>query len=290
MNLQNNENVTVITQKVYQTDNYDMFHCIEGNRSINWKHVDELAELINRDGQQVNVLITPGFGIYDGQHRLEACRKLRIPVRFEITNQEKSIEDIQNLNISNNKWENKDFLESFAKRGSKPAERILSLMNEFHVSRVIALKAGGKDMHSFATYNTGVRKTKGKETVRSQPDPFKESTFSEQNYQTARDRLRFALEMVDILKKFRAASQRSKLIDLFVAIDKAEGFERKRLRDALEVSGDKLPVACSNSRAILEAVARIYNSHRRKNLMDFTFTSKGTLKKITCIATENRWM
>lgn len=274
---------------VYETTDYDMFHIIDGNRSINWKHVDELVELIGRDGQQVEVQITPSYGIYDGQHRIEACRKLGIPVRFVFTNDEKSIEDIQNLNISNTKWTNKDFLESFAKRGSEPAKRILSLMDEFDVSRGIVLKAGGKDLHVFATYNIGVHNTKNQHLTRHKQDPFKDSTFSQENYELAKDRLRFSLEMVEILKKYRAASQRSKLIEVFLALDKAEKFDRKKLKDILESNGDKLPISCSNPKAILESIARIYNKHRRKNFMDFTFTSKGTLRTITCTATENRW-
>lgn len=267
---------------VYETTNYDMFRYIDGNRKIDQKHVKELAELINRDGQQQFVLITPSYGIYDGQHRVEACRQLGIPVKWIFTDKEKTTEDVQNLNISPKKWTQKDFLYSLAQRGSQPARRVLQIMDDFSVTRTIAVKAGGKDCHVLAPYAGRIKDHAVK-------DPFDDNAFSQANYEEAVNRLGFAMNMIEILRTYNPISQRNKIIDVFISLDKVEGFNRKRLEGVLKTNGDEIPTSSSTYPPILKKICKIYNSNKRKDFMDVIFNSKGGVKKIVCTATENRW-
>lgn len=64
------------TVKILQTKNYDQFKMISGNRPVDINHVNHLVSL----NSQENLLwmfpatVTKDNYLFDGQHRLEACR------------------------------------------------------------------------------------------------------------------------------------------------------------------------------------------------------------------------
>ena len=63
-------------KNVYKTTDYGQFKNIEGNRGINLKHVNTLVTSITEKDLQIPIIVDQNMRVVDGQHRLEAYKKL----------------------------------------------------------------------------------------------------------------------------------------------------------------------------------------------------------------------
>ena len=107
---------------VFETRNYAMFKYVDGNRNINELNVIRLASDIRRRGQIQPVLVDDEYYVIDGQNRIAACEKLRIPVKWEITslNGLPRLEYIQAVNTVRKNWGWQNYLKMYCEMG-KPA-------------------------------------------------------------------------------------------------------------------------------------------------------------------------
>ena len=114
------------------TTEYSIFKYKPGNRkNINQTHIEKLKEKILKHGylQSMPVIVNENYEIIDGQHRVEACKQLGIPVPYVI---EKDIQEdlLIDLNVSQKKWTTTDFVAYYAKeRHNKNYERLEELMD-----------------------------------------------------------------------------------------------------------------------------------------------------------------
>ena len=68
----------------YETKNYDQFKTLEGNRSIDQKNVNNIEQNMREHGVLPTVIIVnEKMEVIDGQHRIEALKRLHEPVRCE---------------------------------------------------------------------------------------------------------------------------------------------------------------------------------------------------------------
>jgi len=104
-----------VVGKVYSTTNYEMFSYREDNRKIDTDNVRHKVESIKVMGQQVPIKVDGKNIVQDGQHRLEACKQLGIPVEF-IVDQEGSLttNELALLQSSSKGWANEDYAYSFS--------------------------------------------------------------------------------------------------------------------------------------------------------------------------------
>lgn len=74
--------------KIHHDKNYGKFSYLIENRPINNNHVQKLVESIKKDNRMDfhPVIVNDQFQIFDGQHRFEACKILKIPVTYVINN------------------------------------------------------------------------------------------------------------------------------------------------------------------------------------------------------------
>ena len=69
--------------KVKVTDEYNIFTFAEGNRAINPAQVKNLIKSIENIGLiPTPIVVNEKMQILDGQHRVEACRQLKMPVYY----------------------------------------------------------------------------------------------------------------------------------------------------------------------------------------------------------------
>lgn len=105
--------------KRFITSNYDGFRITKGNRDFSLTHAKNLAQDIIRSNMlEANPIICQrdAYGkleVYDGQHRLHACKLLNIPVPvIEVSGLVP--EDIALLNRNQKGWGTKDYLQHFS--------------------------------------------------------------------------------------------------------------------------------------------------------------------------------
>ena len=68
--------------QVIQTNDYDIFQHIDGNRTVNQLHLKRLKDSINEEYIPVPIVVNNRYQIIDGQHRFEAVKEMKKPVYF----------------------------------------------------------------------------------------------------------------------------------------------------------------------------------------------------------------
>lgn len=93
---------------------YDKFIFLPFNREIDQRHVEKLKEAIQRKNLlSISPCIISGANeIIDGQHRIEACRQLKIPFYY-IVDKDLTHDDIIGLNNLKKGWTVMDFVNFF---------------------------------------------------------------------------------------------------------------------------------------------------------------------------------
>ena len=107
---------SVAVNTVYRTTNYDMFGYFEGNRVINECHVKNLMESFSENQIPVPIVVDPMFRTGDGQNRLEACKRLGVPVYY-IVIPVLTLEDVKKLNSNVKTWSWQQHMKSFIDLG-----------------------------------------------------------------------------------------------------------------------------------------------------------------------------
>lgn len=126
--------------KVLTTTNYTQFRHVCGNRAIRSVTVKDLKKRLSTEGQRDPIKVNADMGVIDGQHRLEACRELGIPVKY-IIDQDATIDTARSLNTSQHPWKATDFIASYAETGNENYVRVQKFMKETGLAFRIALKA-----------------------------------------------------------------------------------------------------------------------------------------------------
>lgn len=104
--------------QVFETSNYAQFNKLNGNRPVNESQVDGIINSIREVGYQpVPILVNEKMEVIDGQHRLEAAKKLGISIYFIIKNGAGSKEVMQ-LNLRRGNWTVYDFIGFYAATGN----------------------------------------------------------------------------------------------------------------------------------------------------------------------------
>jgi hypothetical protein len=125
---------------VHQTRDYGQFHYIDSNRTINKNHVQHLIQSFENNPALVQtrpILVNENLEVIDGQHRLQACSTLRIPVYYMIASGT-NVESAQLMNALQRGWSLVDFARSYALNREDPVrantyKQFLSLFEEYQV-------------------------------------------------------------------------------------------------------------------------------------------------------------
>lgn len=153
--------------KILKTEDYSLFELTEINRdpkhSENVKSSIEIKDLTSYIPILVKVNPNNGkYTIYDGQGRFLACKDLDLPIYFVI-GESLDIDDIQLLNISQEKWKPGDYLRHYANRGFEEYKKIEKLLRECKYMKIgyilrvwqFRIKEGDKEYSTSATLRKG---------------------------------------------------------------------------------------------------------------------------------------
>lgn len=99
---------------ILTTTDYSIFKTLNNNREIDWKHVNTIMLSMKEKLTPFIIPVTKDYQIIDGQHRVEALKKLGLPVYYYIdTNYDKY--DMIRLNNNKKDWSNNDYLQFWLK-------------------------------------------------------------------------------------------------------------------------------------------------------------------------------
>lgn len=115
-----------------QTEDYKQFKVLKGNRRVLSKHVDNLAQSIalNPDLLRIRpILVNKDFEVIDGQHRLAAAKKLKVPVWYE-DGGNLTAEDAVIINNNQRNWSMLDYIRNYAAYGKQDYKALLSFHDE----------------------------------------------------------------------------------------------------------------------------------------------------------------
>jgi len=119
--------------KIYETRNYDLFKSIPGNRDIteNEGHVLRLMDSFKEKYLFTVVCVNKKMQVIDGQNRIEAAKRLNLPIRYMILPNGYSLREVQRYNTNTKTWTKMAYLKSFCKIGSEPYLRFKEFMDNY---------------------------------------------------------------------------------------------------------------------------------------------------------------
>lgn len=98
---------------VYSTSSYDDFKLVDANRAVDERVVRKIMDSMLIRVEHAPILVNEHGEVMDGQHRLEAYRRLKYPITFELIAGLK-VENIRRLNAIQKEWKIMDHLHAGA--------------------------------------------------------------------------------------------------------------------------------------------------------------------------------
>jgi len=127
---------------IKSTRDYSLFKSIKGNRDLNKSHVRRL-QLIFGDRPQklqwVPILVNENHEVIDGQHRLEAAKKLEIPVYYRVI-KGLTLEDCQALNSNSKMWTPTDYARAFCENGVDSYCKYLEFKKKWYLNHDVVMR------------------------------------------------------------------------------------------------------------------------------------------------------
>ena len=111
-----------------KTYNYSQFRFANYNRIVDPKHVQQLVNEVKGGHPLLSpVIVNEKFEIIDGQHRLEALKRLKEPVEY-IVRPGAAKSDVVSINNSQVRWRPITWIESYANAGNKNYQFFLNFL------------------------------------------------------------------------------------------------------------------------------------------------------------------
>jgi len=139
-----------------QTENYEIFKKHSQNREINERVVLRLMNSIKTRNllEYRPLLVNKKMEVIDGQHRLEAAKRLCIPIYYTVE-EEIDIHDMITLNQTASLWNLEDYLNYYCQSGSEEYQKLKKFMDTYNLSidltiSILGRPGGGKGCGRFS--------------------------------------------------------------------------------------------------------------------------------------------
>lgn len=259
----NNFNRNVSQPKT--TTNYSLFKHAKWNRPLCENHVNELIESIKKRGvleAHKVITLTKDYEVFDGQHRLEAFKRLGLPITY-IIDYEATIEDCGVLNSSVKKWDIETYVNAYIEDKRSNSDSYLLIRN-------LSRKYPYINMMTIAIISTNQKDLADTNYNKSVLDSVKNGSFERKESLTNIEReLVFISEClaeigkkVDMIVRSRSKGPKgcqywvNALHYLFLSDD----IDKERFLIKLKVRQNNLYLPANTEQA-LEHFEKIYNDH-----------------------------
>jgi succinate dehydrogenase flavin-adding protein (antitoxin of CptAB toxin-antitoxin module) len=136
------EKILVGLVEIFETEDFDSFKYYLENRDINESNVAKLVKNIDKERRNLTpVIVSPDKYVIDGQHRIEACRRLKIPVRF-IEVKDYQVKNIKDINSASKSWSKDDYINyNSVHNNSRTYKWISEAIKDYNTSSVVVCEA-----------------------------------------------------------------------------------------------------------------------------------------------------
>jgi hypothetical protein len=207
-----------VAYNVYTTRDYSMFKRLVGNRDIPESRISKIVDSIQKIGWIHNpIVVNENMEVIDGQGRLTALQRLKMPVEYIIAPGAGTKECVyMNMNMVN--WKLPDFIKSYAEQGNENYQRLLKLMGTY--------ANGNLDIISTAVYRVS----------RSKHRDIKEGILqlTEEQYEAAIPRLKFVKPLMEKLDEKKLPGSLITLIQTAIYYYDYPEVDKKRLAYSIE--------------------------------------------------------
>ena len=207
-----------VAYNVYTTKDYSIFKRLIGNRDIPESRISKIVDSIQKIGWIHNpIVVNEKMEVIDGQGRLTALQRLKMPVEYIIAPGAGTKECVyMNMNMVN--WKLPDFIKSYAEQGNENYQRLLKLMSKY--------ANGNLDIISTAVYR--VSKSKHRD--------IKEGILqlTEEQYETAIPRLEFIKPLLESINEKRIPGSLVTLMQTVIYYFDYPEVDKKRLAYSVE--------------------------------------------------------
>lgn len=113
--------------KVYMTKDYSKFRHLLGNRDVSEQRIKRIIESIQQIGfLNSAIIVNERMEVIDGQARLEALKRLQLPVYYCIHNGA-GVEECLLLNQKQKNWSCDDYCKSYMEQGNENYHKLIAL-------------------------------------------------------------------------------------------------------------------------------------------------------------------
>ncbi len=231
---------------IKQTSDYKIFKYIKGNRIPKEKDINELMEQIRKSKIVEPICVNEKLEILDGQHRVEVCKRLLLPVNYYIL-KGGTLDTVHAMNTVRKNWTNTTFAESYASLGKQSYQIYTNFKEQYGFSHDIALLLlRGKNTGGGNAGNTARRE-------------FKEGMFSIDSAKRATD---IAEKLIQLAPYYNGYKRRNFVYAMMNCMNIPK-FEFKEFIKKVAYQQRKM-VHCVSVDMYMEMIAEIYNYQRRK--------------------------
>lgn len=139
-----------------KTRDYAIFKLRHDNRTLELAHIEKLVQSIQARNllEFRPIIVNSKMEILDGQHRLEAAKKLGVEIYYQIQDDVKA-EDIITLNISK-AWNMGDYLNYYVKNDYEEYKKLKEFMTKHNLKLIVCMAVAiGSTKDAFNDFKTG---------------------------------------------------------------------------------------------------------------------------------------
>ena len=124
-----------MNSNIEKTKDHSIFRPHPLNRQIDHKNVERLIKSIGAKNllHSVPILVDAKMRVIDGNHRLEAAKRLELEVYYQVI-EDADAEDMILLNSAQKKWSREDFVNFYACQGNKACLKTIEWSRKYGVS------------------------------------------------------------------------------------------------------------------------------------------------------------
>lgn len=250
--------------KVYKTDDLEMFNQLKGNRPPNPQHIKRLAISIKENGLLQNpIIVNENMIIIDGQHRLLAAKETSSSIYYIIVDGY-DLSEVQILNLNQKNWTKKDFMEGYADMGIESYVKLKNFTIKNKVFNITDCIAFCSNTSGGTGYGASQKHRKdGKEY--NMKEIFEEGTWNGKDFKLAQENA----DKIMMIKPYYDGYRRSTFVGTMLTLFKNDNFHFIEFLSKLKTQSQKMQ-DCSNVSQYKLLIEDIYN-HRRRNKINLRY-------------------
>lgn len=138
------EDIKTTNQKnmtIFESTKYDLFNRVTGNREVREEKVKALVDAVQKCNMLCvcPVIITKDYFLLDGQHRIEAAKRLGVPYYYVIAPDHIQKTRMIDLNVTQNSWTIADYIKYFAENGDENYIKLIQFCKKNGVGFALAI-------------------------------------------------------------------------------------------------------------------------------------------------------